>query len=117
MQGVNSIFIKNLTAKATIGIYAWERQIKQTITLDLEMPYDINRAAQSDDLSHTIDYEKISQSLTAAIENSEYKLIESLASHLANLLQNSLGVQHFKMTLAKPNAIKNADTVGVVLER
>jgi len=113
----DKVFITGLRATAVIGIYDWERQIRQNLRLDLEMETDVRRAAASEDISDALDYEKISNRVKDFIENSEFLLIETLAEQLAALLMDEFHIPWLRLTVHKPGAVEFSDDVGVVIER
>jgi dihydroneopterin aldolase len=113
---VNIVYVKGLRAQAVIGVYEWERNIRQPLVLDLEIGSDTARAAASDDIADALDYADISQQVIALIEASEYQLIESLAEAVARLIIQDFGARWLRLRLSKPGAVAEAEDVGVILE-
>ncbi len=111
------VFIRELRADTVIGVYDWERSIRQTVVLDLELAADAGPAAASDDVADALDYAAVSNRLLAFIEGSEFQLLEALAERLADILQGEFGVPWLRLRLAKPGAVAAAREVGVVIER
>jgi 7,8-dihydroneopterin aldolase/epimerase/oxygenase len=111
------IFLHGLTAECIIGFIDWERRVRQTVVVDLEMPVDCRRAARSDEVADTLDYKKVAKRVLAFIEGSEFKLVETLAERLALLVLAEFGVEWVRVSLNKPGAIRNSRDVGVVIER
>ncbi len=111
------VFIKGLKARATVGVFEWERHIRQQLVVDLELRADVAHAAQSDALEDTVDYKAISQRVVEFIEASEYRLVESLAEALAELIREEFAVSWLRLRMAKPFAVRTAQEVGVVIER
>jgi dihydroneopterin aldolase len=111
------IFLTDLRVETVIGIYDWEKAIRQTVAVDLEMGTDIRKAAATDDIEHTLNYKAISKRLTSHIEQSKVELIETLGEQIASILQNEFDVRWVKVTLHKPGAITGAADVGVIIER
>jgi dihydroneopterin aldolase len=111
------IFLRGLTAECIIGFIDWERRVKQTVVVDLELPVDCRRASISDDVADTVDYKSVAKRVLAYIEASEFRLVESLAHRLALLLLEEFGLEWVRISLNKPGAIRNSRDVGVVLER
>ena len=111
------IFLRGLTAECIIGFIDWERRVKQTVVLDLELPVDCARAAASDEVTDTVDYKRVAKRVLAFIEASEFKLVETLAQRLALLLLEEFGLEWVRLSLNKPGAIRNSRDVGVVIER
>jgi len=111
------IFVHGLTAECVIGFIDWERRVKQTVVLDIELPVDCRRAAISDEVSDTLDYKKVAKRVLAFIEASEFKLVETLAHRVALLILEEFAVAWVRIALNKPGAIRNSRDVGVVIER
>ena len=111
------IFLRGLAAECIIGFIDWERRVKQTVVVDLELPVDCRRAAASDDVADTVDYKRVAKRVQAYIEASEFKLVETLAHRLALLLLEEFAVEWVRVSLNKPGAIRNSRDVGVVIER
>ena len=100
------IFLHGLAVECIIGFIEWERRIKQTIVLDVEMPVDCARAAASDDVADTLDYKKVAKRLIAFVEGSEFKLVETLAHRAAMLILEEFGVEWVRLSVNKPGAIR-----------
>ncbi len=113
----DTIFLRGLTAECVIGFIDWERRVKQTVVVDLELPVDCRRAAVSDDVTDTVDYKKVSKRVLAFIEASEFKLVESLAQRLAMLILEEFAIEWIRLSINKPGAIRNSRDVGVSIER
>ena len=111
------IFLGGLEVKTIIGIYDWERITKQTVILDIEMGYDINKAAETDDIAFTLDYKTVSKRIVSFVETSEYFLVEKLIVEIAKLIRSEFNVPWVKITLNKKGAISGASDVGIVIER
>jgi dihydroneopterin aldolase len=111
------IFLRGLTAECIIGFIDWERRVRQTVVVDLEVPVDCRRAAVSDDVADTVDYKRVAKRVLAYVEASEFKLVETLAHRLALLLIEEFGLEWVRICLNKPGAIRNSRDVGVVIER
>jgi dihydroneopterin aldolase len=114
---MDKIFLRDLRTEAIIGIFDWERKVRQTIAIDLEMPVDIRRAAKSDDIADTLNYKAVAKRLLAFIDTTEYHLVETLAEQLAGLVIREFDVEWVKLTINKPGAIRGARDVGVMVER
>ena len=111
------VFIRELRVDTVIGVYDWERRIRQTVVLDLELASDNRRAAASDSIADAVDYAAISARLLSFIEGSEFQLIETLAEQLANIVLEEFAVPWLRLRLAKPGAVARARDVGVLIER
>jgi dihydroneopterin aldolase len=116
-QTEDRIFLHGLTAECIIGFIDWERRVKQTVVLDIELPVDCRRAAVSDEVADTLDYKKVAKRVLAFIEASEFQLVETLAHRVALLILEEFAVAWVRIALNKPGAIRNSRDVGVVIER
>ena len=111
------IYLHDLKIECIIGIWEWERRIKQTIILDLDMAADIRRAAASDKIEDTLNYKAVSKRLIEFVENSQFFLVETLAEKVAATLLNEFSIPWVRVTLNKRGAIRGASDVGVLIER
>ena len=111
------IFLGGLKIDTVIGIYEWERKIKQTVELDIEMAFDIQKAAETDDIQYTLDYKTVSDRIIAFVEASEFFLVEKLIIEIANIIRNEFNVPWVKITLNKKGAIGSGRDVGIIVER
>jgi 7,8-dihydroneopterin aldolase/epimerase/oxygenase len=111
------VFIEDLRIETVIGIYDWERQIRQVVALDLEMAFDNRKPAASDKIADTLDYKAVSKRLIAFVEASHYELVETLAEQCARIVREEFGVSWLRLRLAKPGAVRGSKAVGVVIER
>jgi len=111
------IFLRGLSADCIIGFIDWERQVKQTVVIDLELPVDCARAAQTDEVADTLDYKQLAKRAVAFIEASQYRLVETLAQRLAELLLTEFDLEWVRLSLNKPGALRSSRDVGVTIER
>lgn len=111
------IFIRELEIETVIGIYDWERKIKQTIVLDLEMATDIRKAAATDNIDDTLDYKAVSKRLISFVSESEFLLVETLAERIAEIVLNEFSVPWVRLVLNKRGAITGSRDVGIIIER
>jgi dihydroneopterin aldolase len=111
------IFLRGLAVACIIGFIDWERRVKQTVVIDLEMPVDCRRAALTDEVGETLDYKRVAKRVIAFVEASEFKLVETLAHRMALLLLAEFGISWVRLTINKPGAIRGSRDVGVTIER
>jgi len=114
---MDTVFINDLRIETIIGIYAWERRVRQTISLDLEMGTDIRRAAETDGIEDTLNYKAVAKRLIAFVEASEYQLVETLAEKIAAIVLSEFTVPWLRLTVHKPGAVRGSRDVGVIIER
>ncbi len=113
----DKILIHGLRVETVIGVYDWERTIRQPLVIDLELATDASGAAATDQISHALDYAAISSRVMEEAAASSFQLIETLAEHLASLVLREFGVGWLQVRIMKPTAVPDADGVGVVIER
>jgi len=114
---MDKVFIKGLSIQTTIGFFAWEKEIKQTLLIDLTMAWNIQAAAQDDELAKTLDYAQISADIAQFANQNPVDLLETLAERLACYLMQRYHIPWLKLAIHKPNAVHNATSVGVEIER
>ncbi|HHQ42932.1 MAG TPA: dihydroneopterin aldolase [Chromatiales bacterium] len=111
------VFVRDLRIETVIGVYEWERRIRQVVRLDLEMAADVARAAASDALEDALNYKAVAKRLIEYVEGSRFQLVETLAERVAALLREEFGIPWVRVTVSKPGALRGARDVGVVVER
>jgi dihydroneopterin aldolase len=111
------IFLRGLAIDCIIGFIDWERRVKQTIVIDLEMAVDCRRSAKADDVADTLNYKAVAKRLIAFVEDSKFNLVETLVERIAALILEEFGVAWVRVTLSKPGAIRGSRDVGVAIER
>ncbi|MDB4043358.1 dihydroneopterin aldolase [Gammaproteobacteria bacterium] len=113
----DTIYIKDLRVQTIIGIFGWERKVRQEVSIDLEMSFDCKKAAKNDAIEDTLDYKKITKGLIKFVEESSFQLQESLAEGIASLVKNEYKVESIKLRVSKPGALRYAEDVGVIIHR
>ena len=111
------VYIRDLRIETVIGIYDWEREIRQIVSLDLEMGTDIRKAAKSDSIDDTLDYKSVAKRLIQFVEGSEFQLVETMAERIADIVLSEFDVPWMKLRLSKPGAVTGSQDVGVIIER
>lgn len=111
------VYIRDLRVDTIIGIFDWEREVRQTVSLDLEMAADIRRAAATDDIQYALNYKAVAKRLIAFIEDSQFLLVERMAEEVATIVMNEFQVPWLRLRLSKPGALRGAFDVGLVIER
>ncbi len=111
------VFIEALKVDTVIGVYDWEKTIKQTLQFDIEMRTDIKAAAQIDDLSKTVDYSVVAQDVVSLANKNQAELIETVAEKVAEKILSEYPVASVKVSLRKLGAVPNTASVGVIIER
>ena len=111
------VFIEDLRIETVIGIYDWERKIKQIVALDVEMAFDNRKPAATDRIEDTLDYKAVSKRLIAFVENSHFELVETLAERCAQVVLEEFRTPWLRLKLSKPGAVTGSKAVGVIIER
>ena len=114
---MDKVFIEALVIECVIGIYDWERKIRQPVVLDVEMAFDNRVPAATDDIKDTLDYKAVSKRLIQFVSESEFGLVETLAERCAEIVLREFGVEYVRLKVAKPGAVRGSKAVGVIIER
>ena len=114
---MDKVLISNLQVETIIGIFDWEREVKQVVSIDLEMEFDNKKAAKSDDIKDALDYKKVGKRITTFVKKSKYKLVERLAEQIAKLVLKEFPVSSVTVSLMKPGAMRGSESVGIRITR
>ncbi len=114
---MDKIFLDELRVDTIIGIWEWERRIRQTVVIDLEMSADIARAAATDDVADTLNYKSVAKRIQGFVADSSFQLVETLAEQIAAIVRDEFDVAWVKVRVNKPGAIRGSKSVGVLIER
>ena len=114
---MDTIFLRDLRVKTIIGIFDWERRVRQTVSIDLKMSCDVAKAAASDDIADALDYKGVAKRIIEFVEGSEFQLVETLAERIAAIIIDEFGVERVVVNLNKPGAIRGAKDVGIRIKR
>ena len=114
---MDTIFLSGLTTECIIGIWDWERRVRQKVVVDIEMATDIRRAAATDSIDDTLDYKRVSKRLLEFIGDSQFQLVETLTERIAEIVVCEFGVAWVRVRLNKQGAIRGARDVGIQIER
>ena len=111
------VFIRDLKIDTVIGVYDWEREVRQTVSLDLEMAHDNRRPASTENVEDALDYAAVSQRLIGFVGDSQFQLVETMAERCAEIVIGEFAVPWLRLRVCKPGAVPAARDVGVVIER
>jgi len=114
---MDRIFLNELKIDTVIGIWEWERRIRQTVIVDLEMSADIAKAAKSDDVVDTLNYKSVAKRVQSFVAESSFQLVETLAERIAGIVRDEFDVAWVKVRVNKPGAIRGSKDVGILIER
>ena len=114
---MDKVLISNLQVETIIGIFDWEREVKQVVSIDLEMEFDNKKAAKSDDIKDALDYKKVGKRITTFVKKSKYKLVERLAEQIAKIVIKEFPVSSVTVSLMKPGAMRGSESVGIRITR
>ncbi len=116
-QSTDTVFVHELKVETIIGIWGWERKIRQIVSIDLEMGADIRRAAKTDSIDDTLNYKAISKRVQQFVAESEFQLVETMAEKIAELVLQEFKVPWIQVRVSKPGAIRGAKNVGILIHR
>ena len=114
---MDTIYLHGLTVDAVIGIWEWERKIRQKVVIDIDMDADIRKAAASDSVEDTLNYKLVAKRVIELAETSGFQLVETLAERVADIVRNEFEVPWVRVKINKPGAIRGSRDVGVIIER
>ena len=113
----DKIYVEDLRVKATIGIFDWEKKIKQEVSISYEIPHDNKKAAAADVIEATTDYKSITKAIIAFIENNKFELVETFAERIAEMVIKDFNIAEIRLRVSKPGALRYSKDVGVIIER
>ncbi len=111
------VYIRDLKIETVIGIFDWERRIRQTVSIDLEMATDIRKAAATDNIADALDYKAVAKRLIAFVGESQFLLVETLSEKVAEIVMTEFNVPWLRLRLSKPGAVRGSQDVGIIIER
>ncbi len=114
---MDTIFLKDLRVQTIVGVWDWERQMPQTVSIDLEMAADVGSAADTDELEDTLNYKGVAERVVSLVEESRFKLVETMAERIAETIMTEFSVPWVRVSVHKPWAITGAGDVGITIER
>ena len=111
------IYLQHLSVDTVIGVWEWERRIRQTLILDLELGLDTRQAGETDDLQYTADYKAVTDRVRDFASASDFKLIEALAENIARILLAEFPVRWVRLKINKQGVVRHVRDVCVIIER
>tara|TARA_B100000029_G_scaffold516552_1_gene630818 strand:- start:144 stop:506 length:363 start_codon:yes stop_codon:yes gene_type:complete len=114
---MDKIFLKGLKVETIIGIWEWERSVKQTIRIDLEIGTDVRKVAAADSIESALNYRDVSKRLISYVGSSKYFMVETLAESVARIIVTEFGAPWVRVSIGKPKAVRGSEDVGIVIER
>ena len=109
------IEIKNLRLKTVIGIYGWERKIKQPVVINVCLYFDAARAIKSDNIKDTLDYKLLTKTIIGKVNESKFFLLEKLTAMVLEVVMKCKVVKRASVRIDKPGALRFADSVSCEL--
>mgnify|MGYP006256068877 FL=1 len=117
MLNGDKIYVEDLRVKATLGIFDWEKKIKQDVSISYEIPHDNVKAAKADAIEATTDYKSITKGIISFVENNKFELVETFAEKIAELVIKDFNIDEIRLRVSKPGALRFSKDVGVIIER
>jgi len=111
------IYLHDLKIECVIGIWDWERRIKQSVIIDLDLGFDIRRAAQTESIDDTLNYKAVAKRLQQFVGESQFQLVETMAERVAEILLKEFKLTWVRVRINKRGAVRGAGDVGVIIER
>ena len=114
---MDRIFLSEMKIDTTVGIWEWEKRIKQQVIIDIEMSADIKKAAATDQIEDTLNYKAVAKNVRKLVEESSFQLVETMAEKISELVIGEHNVSWVKVRVNKPGAIRGSNGVGIIIER
>ena len=114
---MDRIFLSEMKIDTTVGIWEWEKRIKQQVIIDIEMSANIKKAAATDQIEDTLNYKAVAKSVRKLVEESSFQLVETMAEKISELVIGEHNVSWVKVRVNKPGAIRGSKGVGIIIER
>ena len=111
------VFLRGLRIETVIGIYDWEKEVRQPVILDLEMSAEVAKAAASDRIEDALNYKAVSKRLKQFVGEGRFELVETLAERCVEIIRSEFGVAWVRLSVNKIGAVSDARDVGVIIER
>ena len=113
----DNLSIEGLKVDTIIGVYQWEREVEQSVIIDLVLEIKSTSSGFEDSIEFAVDYVAVSDMVSNLVQSSSFLLIESLAEAIAGKLLKEFAIRSIRLKLSKPSAIQNAANVGITIER
>jgi len=114
---MNTLFIHDLRLDTRVGAHAWERELAQTIRVDVDIGLPSLRPFETGELADAIDYAAVVASLRAFAADHPHALLERFAEAMASIVLDEFGAQSVRLRVAKLGAMAGVREVGVAIER
>jgi len=114
---MDKIFLNRLNIDAVIGIWEWERSVKQTVRIDLEIGTDARAVAITDSIKGALNYRDVAKRLISFVGSSAFFMVETLAESVAQIIITEFEVSWVKVSVSKPGAVRGSEDVGIMIER
>ena len=114
---MDRIFLSEMKIETTVGIWEWEKRIKQQVIIDIEMSANIKKAAATDQIEDTLNYKAVAKSVRKLVEESSFQLVETMAEKISELVIGEHNVSWVRVKVNKPGAIRGSKGVGIIIER
>ncbi len=108
------IKIENLRLRTVVGVFEWEKKVKQDIVINIEIEFDGRDAMEKDDILFTVDYKTLTKQIITEVEGREFNLIERIAGDVVKIILENGRVSKATAKVDKPGALRFADTVSVI---
>ncbi|MEE4384589.1 MAG: dihydroneopterin aldolase [Pseudomonadales bacterium] len=111
------IVLEALEVDTVVGVHPWERRVRQTLRLDLELPVDARRAAATDALEDALDYAAVAERVRRLCAEGEWQLVETVAERVAGDLLATFRLPWVSLTVTKAGAVPRCGGIRLALTR
>ncbi len=114
---MDKVIVKQLELQTIIGLFPWEREVRQRVLVDIEMAVDVVKASQTDDLEFVVNYAEVCERVAALADEGKFKLLETFVERIAEMVLRDFDVSWIKVAVNKTDVIPQVGSVGVQIER
>ncbi len=107
----DKVFIEDLEVETIIGIFGWERKVKQI------MDFNISDAAKTDNIDQALDYKSIGKDISSFVGKSSFQLVETMADKIAKRVLKNKSIEKVEVKVEKPGALRGSKSVGIKIVR
>ena len=114
----DAILLENLQVPAALGVTAAEREMRRPVRIDLEVGRSLAKAGGSDRIRETLDYGDIYQAVERVAGGGEYRLVEALATGIAEALLAEFSIDWVRVEIRKAKPLAGVlEAAGVRITR
>ena len=116
-SGYDLIFLNDMLLNAEIGIYKKEKNISQPLRVSMIAKVKNPKKINDKNINSVVCYNQISKKIKKIVKSGHTMLLEKLAEKIFDECFKNKRIETMKIRLEKLDAIKEADSAGIEVER